>query len=257
MIFLQTFQSKSFSTENLVNEAVLKHCDKDLTYEIVEGKLLTFYRWTAANPSLVRPSFFQKERVINDFQKHSIQKEPFNPSETGNFSEFDKLKDESSLLEVCFCNHQYLVPDLQDQRIGNLCSINVNQSSKILFIQILSGALISVVNFVFLKIIPLLVAFLPLKSLTSQSTWIILLSVIILYINSVVIPIFIHSPSFINFLKIKFQDIDHSFLGGIVVHLDFDHLWYANVGTKISISLIFNFFISTIIEIFRIRAFKL
>jgi hypothetical protein len=165
---------------------------------------------------------------------------------------FDKHSNEL----LCFCNEQYQKNKIEDDRIGELCNINVDKKSQMTLIQVGSGALISIINLIFLKLIPVLVHKLPLKSVTSHGTLVIILSVIILYINSVIVPLFIHSDNFLSLLGINYVDIDQSFLKGLIVHYDFDHAWYGNVGSKITISLFFTFLFSTFFEIFTIRLMK-
>lgn len=260
LVFIQTFQSKTFTSENKQNEAITKNCKDHLTIDEIFSEMEALYKWTALNSKLVNPKFFFTPRVIERFDRFSIfpdvdPKTLPQKSEKA-YPEFLSKYDDYSKKELCFCHIQYGKEEIEDDRIGELCSIDTSKQSNMILIQMASGALISIINLLFLRLIPGLVYRVPLRSVTSQMSLIIILSVIILYINSVIVPLFIHFQAFPSLFGINYIDIDKSFLSGLIVHLNFDHLWYANVGSKITFSLIFTFLFSTFFEIFKLRLFK-
>ena len=260
LLFIQTFQITYISTRNIANEAVTGHCAADTPFDFVQSKMAEFYKWTAFNPEMIPPSFFQMEKTQQRYKDLSITLD-FDPgtlrtTEQSDYTEFESLRDEFDLLNVCFCNQQYARSQIDDDRILEFCWVDVTRRSRVFLIQLVSGALISLVNLLFLKIIPWLVGRLPLYSLTTQSSVVIVLNVVILYINSVVVPLFIHSHAILGLFGIRFHDLESSFLRGLIVHFQFDHFWFSNVGSTVTISMLITFFISTVFEILRIKTLQ-
>lgn len=255
---LHAYRSNQFDDLKRVNESLKVYCPENTTFEEVKQSTSNFLNWSVNNKEKVRSDFFQKSKIISKLEYFNIpfefDEKSFKDGPEENFVEFQDKWDKSAELEICFCHWQLSKKKESTSEIAEYCSHGTWYNSKIFVIVIISGTIITFVNFVILKIVPKLFYMIPFDNLTKRENYIVLVTLVFLYINSVLAPLLIHSSEFLKiFRKNNFASIEHSKLPYIMTFYDFEHEWYDEVGIKIAISLLFNLLYCTVIEFTRVK----
>jgi hypothetical protein len=237
------------------NLTTLDYCDEKTSFHQVKTSTQNFLKWTLANPSLVQPFFFKNDKITDelkffdlsiDFDVDSLKLDP-----DFDYIEFQDKWDNSSILKICFCNRQYTRKDITDSEIGSFCNFNLNPLSKIFMIIVVSGSLITLANLLILQIVPFLITQIPMENVTSRQNLTVLVTLIFMYINSILAPILIHTEGFLN--TNNDYNGTESLFSKLIIFYDFDHEWYQEVGLKITISFIFNVIICSVGEFIRVK----
>lgn len=255
---IQTYRSINSKKNKHHNKALVNQCPEDTTVEETEGKLKDLVKWSLNNIELVDPKYFKSDltkKWVKMFGLDFPKEIPTLKKDDSLYEEFYIKKDESDYLLVCFCNHQYKT-EIKNKKIGQLCSYDVNQKLKTTLIILISGLLISIVNLVYINIIPKLISQIPFKEVTSQKIFEVLLTSSLLYINSAIVPLFVNSSVIFAFFGKKLFSIENSFFSNLKVYFDFERDWYFDVGSKIALSLLISIIISTLFEFVRLRVDK-
>ena len=257
IFLLHAYRSNQIDKEPKVNPVVLKYCSSSTTFAEVRHKTEAFLKWSVANPSLVEPSFLQNKKTIErlelfgitpEYDVSTLQEDP-----DQSYDEFLDEWDNTTYLEACFCHWQYASKSISNAEAANYCGLIYNKWFKILLITVLSGLVITFVNVLAVQVVPWLVRRIPLENLTVQQNVSILITLVFLYINSVVAPIAIHSPWFLNMFHQDEPLLGSSMFPNLVKVYDFDHEWYQEVGLKITVSLLFNLLVCSLVEMARVK----
>lgn len=257
ILLLHAYRSNQIDSEMKVNPAVLGYCSQSTTFEEVKAKTETFLKWSVANPSLVKPSFLQNKKIIDrleffgispDYDLFTLQD---NPEQT--YDEFMDKWDNTAQLEMCFCHWQYKSKQDSDADMSEFCGFIHNSVFKVFFVTTVSGIMITFTNILILHFLPLLVRRIPVENLTTQENISIVITLVFLYINSILAPILIHSPEFLKIFQGNLSNLESSIFPNLITFYDFDHQWYQEVGLKITISFLLNLLVCSIIEMTRVK----
>lgn len=257
IFLLHAYRSNQIDLESKVNPAILGYCEQSTTFEEVKHKTKSLLKWSLANPSLVKPSYLQDKITLNrmDFFEISPEFDVFTLQDDPNqsYSEFMDKWDNTAQLEICYCNWQYKLKKNIDADTANFCGYIHNKWSKILVVTIVSGSMITFTNILILHFVPYMIKRIPMENLTTQESISILSTLLFLYTNSILAPIFIHSQWFLNIFQGDDSRLNLSVFPNLIKFYDFDHRWYQEVGLKITFSFLFNLVVCSFIELARLK----
>lgn len=255
---LHVFRQEKLSLKNTANPALFKYCDERTTFEEVRKAKVDLFKWIEANPNLADPKFFTEKSQMQVSNNLGFKiKAPSKPDESiTDYPEYHQMNDDSELLRLCFCHRQASKPEQLESRITQICPFETRAGlrTRIFSITLLAGALISLVNFILIRLMPVLISYIPFESLTAKQSVTILFTVPLLYLNSVIVPIFISSSGGFRFFQPeKLKKLRGSTFFASDIYFDFYHEWYADIGIKIMLSLIINIFFFTIFDLISSR----
>ena len=251
---LHVFRQQNLTPQHKANPAFFKYCDERTSFEEVKKIKTDLFKWIQANPDLTDPRFFKEKSQIKIMKNLGFKIEPPETKDESiiEYPEYHQMNDDSELLRLCFCHRQASEPDKIEKKITSICPLETQAGmrTRIFSITLLSGALISLVNFILIRMMPSLISLIPFESLTAHQSVVILCTVPLLYLNSIIVPIFISSSSGFRFFQPeRLKKLHSSSFFASDIYFDFYHEWYADIGIKIMLSLIINIFFFTIFDL--------
>ena len=135
-----------------------------------------------------------------------------------------------------YCHHKSL-DELQSNTFANLvCYYGRFRKSRTLIITLLSGVVISIVNFVIMKLVPFGLSFIPFASRSAQISWEVVLGVLALYTNNIVIIAFVYTPQFAKLFGAEERGPGKlKAFGNIVAFYDLNRDWFRLVGVQLKV----------------------
>jgi hypothetical protein len=254
---LHAYRSNESESEKIANQALLGFCQENTSFEEVKATTSDLLRWSSKNYNLVKPSFLKNSKIKKRFEYFEIpfdvDVESLPTKEEAEYQEFIDKWDKAAELEICFCHWRLHKNETKDPEINKYCEISKPFISKIFIISVISGTTIAMANFFILKFVPVLIKKIPMENLTKRENLVVMITLLFLYINSVMAPIFIHSADFLNFFREDEPIIKHSKLPYIIKFYDIEHQWYEEVGVKITLSFLANLIFCTVFEFTRVK----